>query len=130
MRAILTSRRLAIAAIAVVTSACGTSSSAGSSDGDGPNDASSATCASVAATLCTRAAACGSGGSAPVLEPGGVLSIDYESVAFCEMTFTTQCGPSAPSSDYPLVKDPSACAEALGATSCMMGALLLPEACQ
>jgi hypothetical protein len=65
-----------------------------------------------------------------VIEPQGLVAIDYESVAFCEMTFTKQCGPSAPSSDYPLVKDPSACADVLGAASCMMGALLLPEACQ
>jgi hypothetical protein len=86
------------------------------------------TCAEVAAELCARAATCVTTGQAPVWISSGTRVL-YESAAYCTMIFTNQCGPQAPASDVPLVRDPVACGAALSGAFCQRAGLLLPVAC-
>jgi hypothetical protein len=107
------------------TWACGSGSS-GNTQADG---AVAATCADVASNLCGQAAACAGNGTAPVMLTSGGNAFIYESAAYCAGVFSDQCGPAAPASDVPLVRDPVACGRALSSAMCVAGALLLPAAC-
>lgn len=101
---------------------CGSS---GTSSGTAPM-----TCPEVATEICKRAVACRNDGTGKAPVRIGITNIVYESQAFCEMTFTNQCGPSTPASYVPRVPDPKACGADLATTSgCEEMAFKLPVSC-
>jgi hypothetical protein len=123
-----------VIAFSAIALGCGSSGASGAGGTPSNTDAGPAptTCADVAADLCSRAVACGPGGIAPV-QLTSIETIDYQSLSYCTSTFTTQCGPQAPASDVPLVRDPVACGQALASATCVQGghsgALGLPAVC-
>jgi hypothetical protein len=117
--------------VAVFLLACGSSSSSSSGgaalDAQAPEGSAPSTCADVAKQLCTRAGTCATDGTAPLAVSATVIK--YETVAYCESTLTTQCGPGASASDIPLIRDPARCGQNLASAVCVSGALPLPGAC-
>jgi hypothetical protein len=108
--------------LALFLGACGSSSPGG-------NGMTPTTCTDVASALCTKAGQCANNGKAPVTLTPASGAIDYASVAYCQMTLAQQCGPQAPASDVPLIRDPAMCGAAVSGAQCSQQALLLPTAC-
>jgi hypothetical protein len=97
----------------------------GGSGGGGPAPTS---CPDVVDQLCAQGAACANNGKASIWT-GPLIRTDYMSISYCTTTLTDHCGPQAPSTDVPLIRDPVSCGQALASAPCMNGGLTLPTAC-
>ncbi len=86
-------------------------------------------CTQMAADVCNRADGCSSISPTTRASATDVVTIVYESIAYCEMVFEKACGPDVPANYNPRVPDPASCGGEIGASRCLGGALILPKDC-